>query len=366
MTALPATLRIEAEQQFSSGFVVAPKLEAALDPGAVLVLFGPSGGGKTTILRQIAGLDRPQRATISWAGETWCDSAAGIWRTPQERLAGIVFQQPALFPHFTVRENIEYGLATRPRQDRRCRGDELLDLLGIADLAGRLPHALSGGQAQRVALARALAPEPKLMLLDEPFASLDAPGRNRLRRDTRALLGRIGTPAVLVTHDRAEALAVGDMMAVVIGGRIRQIGAVTDVFSRPADAEVAASLGVEAVLPARIVDSVDGLASVAIGSALLHVADRDGGAVGSDVYACIRAEDVTIELESPSHASTRNHLAGRVVSITPEGAVDRVSLDCGFAIDALITRRAREELRLVPGMAVTAAIKATSVHLVAR
>jgi len=107
MTGLPATLRIEAEQQFSSGFVVAPKLEAALDPGAVLVLFGPSGGGKTTILRQIAGLDRPQRATISWAGETWCDSAAGIWRTPQERLAGIVFQQPALFPHFTVRENIE-------------------------------------------------------------------------------------------------------------------------------------------------------------------------------------------------------------------------------------------------------------------
>jgi molybdate transport system ATP-binding protein len=359
-------LRIDAEQQFSSGIVVAPKLEVALAPGAVLVLFGPSGAGKTTILRQIAGLERPGRAAIRWGDETWCDSAAGIWRAPQERSTGIVFQQPALFPHLSVRENIEYGLATEPRDRRRRRAGELLDLLGIADLAGRMPRALSGGQAQRVALARALARQPKLILLDEPFASLDAPARTRLRRDTRALLRRTGTPAVLVTHDRSEALAVGDVMAIVIGGDVRQTGAVSDVFSRPADAEVAASLGVEAVLPARIVESAGGLVTVAIGPALLHVADRDGVAVGSDVYACIRAEDVTLELQSPAHASTRNHLAGRVVSITPEGAVDRVSLDCGFPLDALVTRRAREELRLAPGMAVAAAIKATSVHLVAR
>jgi molybdate transport system ATP-binding protein len=362
----PRILRIAAEQRFPSGFVVAPAFEAALDPGAVLVLFGPSGGGKTTILRQIAGLDRPRRGTVGWGDETWCDLAAAIWRTPQERSAGIVFQQPALFPHLTVRANVEYGLAAVPRDARSRRAGELLDLLGIADLAGRLPRALSGGQAQRVALARALAPQPKLMLLDEPFASLDTPARNQLRRETRSLLRRTGTPAVLVTHDRTEALALGDLMALVIGGRIRQIGAVSDVFSRPADAEAAASLGVEAVLPARIVGSADGLVSLAIGSARLHVADRDGSAVGADVYACIRAEDVTIELQSPAHASTRNHLASRVVSITPEGAVDRVSLDCGFALDALVTRRAREELRLVPGMAVTAAIKATSVHLVAR
>ena len=138
------------------------------------------------------------------------------------------------------------------------------------------------------------------------------------------------------------------------------------MFSRPADADVAASLGVEAVLPARVRGTSDGLIEIDIDRVALHVAERDAVAPGSNVYACIRAEDVTLETRAAGRASTRNHLAGRVVSITPEGAVDRVALDCGFAIDALITRRAREELRLGPGMAVTAAIKATSVHLVAR
>jgi molybdate transport system ATP-binding protein len=362
----PSILRLDVEQRFPSRFIVAPRLEVALPPGGFLVLFGPSGGGKTTILRQIAGLERPDRALVHWADETWCDSAAGIWRTPQERRVGVVTQQPALFPHLGVRENIEYGLNAWPAERRRRRSDELLELLDIAELAARRPQALSGGQAQRVAVARALAPGPRLVLLDEPFAALDAPARMRLRRDVRMLLRQIGTPAVLVTHDRAEALAMGDLMGVVIGGRVRQIAVISDVFSRPADAEVAASLGVEAVLPARVVDSVQGLVGVAIGEVILQVADRDGIAVGSDVYACIRAEDVTLEVHSAGHASTRNHLAGRVVSISREGAVDRVSLDCGFPLDALVTRRACEELRLEPGLSITAAIKATSVHLVAR
>jgi molybdate transport system ATP-binding protein len=366
MTAAESTLRLDVEQQFPSRFIVAPKIEVTLPPGRFLVLFGPSGGGKTTILRQIAGLERPDRALVCWAGETWCDSAARIWRTPQERRIGVVAQQPALFPHLSVRANIEYGLGASPPDRRRRRSDELLELLDIVALASRFPRALSGGQAQRVALARALAPQPQLVLLDEPFAALDAPARTRLRRDVRTLLQRLGTPAILVTHDRAEALAMGDLMAVVIGGRVRQTAHISDVFSRPIDVEVAASLGVEAVLPARVVDLAEGLVSVAIGSVILHVADRDGSIVGSDVYACIRAEDVTLEVQSPVHASTRNRLAGRIVSISPEGAVDRVSLDCGFPLDALVTHRASEELQLEPGMSITAAIKATSVHLVAR
>jgi molybdate transport system ATP-binding protein len=361
-----STLRLDVEQHFASRFIVAPKLDVTLPAGGFLVLFGPSGGGKTTILRQIAGLERPDRALVRWAGETWCDSAAGIWRTPQERRVGVVSQQPALFPHLSVRDNIEYGLGAWTPDRRHRRSDELLELLDIADLAVRLPPALSGGQAQRVAVARALAPQPQLMLLDEPFAALDAPARMRLRRDVRTLLRRIGTPAVLVTHDRGEALAMGDLMAVVIGGRVRQTAQISEVFSRPIDVEVAASLGVEAVLPARVVDSAQGLVGVAIGPVLLQVADRDGIAVGSDVYACIRAEDVTLQVQSAVHASTRNHLAGRVVSISPEGAVDRVSLDCGFPLDALVTHRASEELKLEAGMSITAAIKATSVHLVAR
>jgi molybdate transport system ATP-binding protein len=361
-----ATLSVDVEQEFPSGVVVAPSLDVGLPAESILVLFGPSGAGKTTMLRHMAGLERPDRGRILFNGEVWCDMAGGAWRSPQQRRVGVVFQQPALFPHLSVRGNIEYGLRPAPPAARRQRSDELIGLLGIADLADRLPRALSGGEAQRVAVARALAPGPRLALLDEPFASLDLPARTRLRREVRTLLQRTGTPAVLVTHDRLEALALGDQIAVVTGGRVRQVGPIAEVFSRPADADVAASLGVEAVLPARVVNSRDGLLSVRIGEIVIHVAERDPAVVGTEVYACIRAEDVTLETQSPAHASTRNHLAARVVAITPEGPIDRVTLDCGFALDALITRRSREELNLGPGAQITAAIKATSVHLVPR
>ncbi|OLE78837.1 MAG: hypothetical protein AUF76_18305 [Acidobacteria bacterium 13_1_20CM_2_65_9] len=361
-----AELRVDAEQRFASGVVVAPVLDVELAPGTILVLFGPSGAGKTTMLRQVAGLERPDRGRIQFGGDTWCDMSRGEWRSPQERRIGMVFQQPALFPHLSVRDNIEYGLSTLVAAERRQRSGELIRLLAIPELADRLPRALSGGEAQRVAVARALAPKPGLVLLDEPFASLDVPARARLRREVRSLMQRSGTPAVLVTHDRTEALALGDQIAVATGGRIRQVGPIADVFSRPADADVAASLGVEAVLPGRIVDAREGLLSVQVGDTVIHVAEREPTAVGSNVYACIRAEDVTLETQSPAHASTRNHLAARVIAIAAEGPIDRVSLDCGFALDALITRRAREELRLAVGAPITAAIKATSVHLVPR
>jgi molybdate transport system ATP-binding protein len=243
---------------------------------------------------------------------------------------------------------------------------EIASMLGIRDLGNRYPRSLSGGEAQRVALARALATAPRLLLLDEPFAALDAPTRTRLRREVRVLLQTTGTPAILVTHDRTEALAMGDTVAVVIGGRVRQTGPVSDVFSRPADADVAAALGIEAVLPAHVSGSANGVIEVMVGEVALHVAEREPITPGSAVYACVRAEDVTLETRAPGQASTRNHLAAHVVSIAAEGPIDRVTLDCGFVLDALITRRSRQELNLVPGTAVTAAIKATSIHLVGR
>jgi molybdate transport system ATP-binding protein len=369
-------LQVDVEQRFASGFTVCASLEVMLRPGAMLVLFGPSGAGKTAILRQIAGLERPDAGTIRFGREIWCDIAGQQWRPPQERRVGVVFQESTLFPHLTVRDNIGYGV--RPGTDRGqtgvrrgsdpglSPGAEIARVLRIADLENRYPRALSGGEAQRVALARALTPGPRLLLLDEPFAALDAPTRLRLRREVRALLHATGTPAVLVTHDRTEALAMGDAVAVVIGGRVRQVGPMSDVFSRPADVAVAASLGVEAVLPARVVASSGGVLEVRVETVVLYVAERDPIAPGSDVYACIRAEDVTLETRSPGRASTRNHLAARVVGIASEGPIDRIALDCGFPLDALITRRSREELNLTPGAEVTAAIKATSVHLVPR
>jgi molybdate transport system ATP-binding protein len=367
----PARLTVRTEQRFAGGFDLSASLDAELRPGSLLVLFGPSGAGKTTILRQIAGLERPDAGTIRFGADVWCDVARHQWRPPQDRRVGLVFQEPTLFPHLTVRDNIRYGVRPRNQEaDPRVRPlDELVELLGIADLEHRYPRALSGGEAQRIALARALAPGPRLLLLDEPFAALDGRTRLRLRRDVRALLHTTGTPTVLVTHDRTEALAMGDAVAVVIGGRVRQVGPISDVFSRPSDADVAASLGIEAVLPARVVGSSGGVLEVSVEQVILHVAERDSMAPGSEVYACIRAEDVTLETRSPdqkSQASTRNHLPARVVAIAVEGPIDRVSLDCGFPLDALITRRSRDELHLAPGMQVTAAIKATSVHLVPR
>ena len=358
-----AALKLASAQRFAGGFAVDARLELELPPGSMLVLFGPSGAGKTTILRQIAGLEHPDEGTISFRGDVWCDTARGIFCPPQARRIGVVFQDPTLFPHLTVRDNVTYGLRVRPGSDPVA---EIERLLGIGDLGNRYPRALSGGEAQRVALARALAPEPRLLLLDEPFASLDAPTRLRLRRDVRALLQATGTPAILVTHDRTEALAMGDIVAVVIGGRVRQAGPAGDVFSRPADAGIAAALGVESVLPAIVDGSSDGVIEVAVGDVFLHVAEREPVAPGDAVYVCVRAEDVTLETRAPGQASTRNHLAARVVAIASEGPIERVTLDCGFALDALITRRSREELNLAPGAAVIAAIKATSIHLVPR
>jgi molybdate transport system ATP-binding protein len=385
------TLHMAVDQRFASGFSVDARLDVELGPGSMLVLFGPSAAGKTTVLRQIAGLERPDTGVIRFGGETWCDTAQSVWRPPQSRRVGVVFQEPTLFPHLTVRENIHYGIRVRPRSDPASTsaprfGDrvrpgsdpgqtwvrpdqavaEIARVLGIEGLEDRFPRALSGGEGQRVALARALAPDPQLLLLDEPFAALDLPTRLRLRREVRALLQLTGTPAILVTHDRGEALAMGDAVAVLIGGRVRQAGPVSEVFSRPADAAIATSLGIETVVPGRAVGSSDGLVKVAVADLVLDAAERDPIAGDSAVYVCIRAEDVTLEAGASGPASARNHLRGLVVSIAHEGPIDRVTLDCGFALDAVITRRSREELNLAPGVQVTAAIKATSIHLVPR
>jgi molybdate transport system ATP-binding protein len=361
-----ADLSVDVTQRLDAApqpFVVAPSFDVALPPGAIVVLFGPSGAGKTTILRQLAGLERPDRGVIRAGGATWCDVGRGVWVPPQQRRVGLVLQQPSLFPHISVRGNIFYGRRASDGADAQ-ELSRLLGALGVDAWLDRRPRTLSGGEAQRVALARALAHAPQIALLDEPFASLDTPTRTRLRGDVRQLLRRTGTPAVFVTHDRAEAMALGDQIVVVLAGRVRQVGGVADVFSRPIDADVAAALGVEAVLAARVVAASGGVLTIAVGGRTIHVAEREPLDVGTNVFACIRAEDVTIEMRSPAHASARNHLAARVASITTEGVFDRVALDCGFTLDALITHQSREELGLVPGAEVVAAIKATAVHLV--
>jgi iron(III) transport system ATP-binding protein len=207
--------------------------------GEILALVGPSGCGKSTLLRLVAGIHEADEGSISVQGMVVDDGRKVV--EPEHRRVGLVFQEHALFPHLTVAKNVGFGL--RRKDERAARTDAMLELVGLADMRDRYPHELSGGERQRVALARALAPEPGVLLLDEPFASLDPNLRARLRRDIVAILRAAGTAVVFVTHDQGEALAVGDRVAVMRGGQLVQVAAATDVFHRPADMFVASFMG---------------------------------------------------------------------------------------------------------------------------
>jgi molybdate transport system ATP-binding protein len=341
------------------------RAELELDAGdsRVMVLFGPSGSGKTTILRCLAGLDRPQEGFIRFGEEVWFDAATRINRPPQQRRLAYVSQDYGLFPHLTVEQNIRFGMDTAGLR-ARDRLETILGTVHLEGMAGRFPIQLSGGERQRVALARALARDPRLILLDEPLAALDLPLRDPMRRELRQFLRSIDVPSVVVTHDRVDALTLGDRMAVLSGGYIRQVGPVHEVFSRPVDLAVAASVGVETVAPGEIVESSNGLVTVRVGRSQIRVAQPS--IVVRSVFVCIRAEDVTLETSLRSDVSARNQLTGRVTAIQPEGGVVRVTVDCGFLLSALITRPACDELHLTELSAVTAVIKATAVHLIPR
>jgi molybdate transport system ATP-binding protein len=350
------------ERRLRGGPTIAAEADVPLDGAPVTVLFGPSGGGKTTILRALAGLDAPDEGVIRFAGETWFDAAARISVPPQRRRVGLLFQEYALFPHLGVAANIGYGAHALPRRARAERVREAARLCAVEDLLDRRPAQLSGGQRQRVALARALAPRPRLLLLDEPLSALDQALREELRGELRRLLVESRVPAVVVTHDRAEALALGDRIAVVVGGRIRQLGPVGEVFAAPADPDVARVVGTENVLAARVAARAEGLATVMVGATALVAVDVGGEA--DDVFACVRAEEVSLEPEGGAPTSARNRLPATVTAAAVEGPLVRVRLDCGFPLVALVTRRSAEELRLVPGARVAALVKAPAVRLV--
>jgi iron(III) transport system ATP-binding protein len=224
-------------------------LDLTVRRGTLLALVGPSGCGKTTTLRLIAGLEHPTRGVIEVGGQVV--AGCGYVVPPERRRVGLVFQDYALFPHLTVGENVGYGLAG-PRRQRARRVAEMLRLVGLAGFEGRMAHELSGGEQQRVALARALAPEPVVLLLDEPFSNLDAELRRALREEVREILHRSGTTAVFVTHDQEEALVMGDEVAVMRAGRIEQVDRPEDLFHFPRTRFVAAFLGRPDFLPGRV------------------------------------------------------------------------------------------------------------------
>lgn len=293
MTARPVEgQRVEIRDLVAS-YGAAPVLDGVsleIEAGELLALLGPSGCGKTTLLRCIAGLETPVSGTIRLGEE---EVTRGRGTPPERRGVGMVFQDGALFPHLSVLANVDYGM---PRADRRGRrGRELLDLVGLADKADRLPGMLSGGEQQRVALARALARRPGVLLLDEPFSSLDTALRAQLRGEVRRLLQDVGVTAVLVTHDQHEALMFGERVAVLRAGRLEQVDTPTRLYRRPVSAWVAGFVG-EANLLAG--EHTAGVVSTALGNipvaATSTPAERVGATVGDAVVVLCRPEELEL------------------------------------------------------------------------
>ena len=357
-------LTVDIERRHRGGPTIRAAFEVDLAAGEVLALFGPSGSGKTTVLRCVAGLDRPQSGTITADGTPWFDAAAGVALSPQRRRIGYVPQGYALFPHLSVRDNIGYGVMGigGPERERRVTG--LLASLGIAALERRRPPQLSGGERQRVAVGRALATDPVLLLLDEPLSALDEATKVDVRTALGEAVRHSGTAAILVSHDPTDVLALADRVAVMVDGAIRQIGSADDVFLRPGDEVVARLVGSDVLGFGAVAASLDGLVEVAMGDRTL-VAVGDWPA-GTRVLVSVRPEEVLLmdALPAGTGLSTRNLLAGRVARLEPRGTLVLVTLDAGMAVRALVTRQAVAGLGLAPGSSAVAAIKAPSIHVV--
>jgi iron(III) transport system ATP-binding protein len=268
-------------------------------PGALTAILGSSGAGKTTLLRVVAGFEPADAGTVTLGGVTVDGKRERV--PPERRHIGYVPQDGALFPHLTVHANVAFGLARGPAGGRggRRRGlvGEMLDLVGLADLGGRYPHELSGGQQQRVAIARALASRPRLVLLDEPFAALDASLRSTVRADVLGALRATGTTGVLVTHDQDEALSVADYVAVLRDGTVTQAGTPAEVYSAPVDAWTAAFVGTANLLPGVLeAGEEEPRVRTALGSHALRdgVIGRQHAAGGREVTVLVRPEQVTL------------------------------------------------------------------------
>lgn len=330
--------------------------------GEVLVIIGPNGAGKSVLLETLALLQRPSEGEVLFEGQP----VQGRELALRRRMA-VVFQDPLLL-HRSVADNVAMGLRLRgePRATRRQKTARWMERFGIAHLAGRSAQTLSGGEAQRVSLARAFALEPEVLLLDEPFSALDQPTREELLDDLSAVLRETAVTSVFVTHDRDEAMRLGGRMLVLMNGDIRQVGPTAEVFASPVDAEVAAFVGVETVVPARVLSFDDGLAVLDVAGQRVEVATASPPP--HDVLLCLRPEEVVLHLPTDGVAPTsaRNRLRGRVRRVVLVAGQARLTVDCGFPLVAMITKRSLEDLGLDVGSEVFASFKATAAHLIPR
>jgi len=325
------------------------ELGLSLTVDSTVALVGPSGAGKSTVLNTIAGLVKPAAGRIRCNDETWFDAERRVFVPPEERRVGLVFQDYALFPHLTVRQNIEYA--------RRHGADEYLDRFKIRHLERDRPGSLSGGERQRVALARALARDPKILLLDEPLAALDAHTKIDVRAELQQLLAGLEIPALLVTHDFEDAAALARQVGVMVDGELRQTGSPADLVAQPADPFVASFTGAN-LLHGRPDGSGPDTTGVRLDDGtVIRTSDTGDGPVTLAVYPW----DITISTTSPDD-SAMNVIGGVIAGITELGNRARVTIG---PISAEITVDSLRRLGLQPGQYAYASFKATGTRIVA-
>lgn len=342
---------------FDTGFSLAVD-SLNIRGGEVLAIIGPNGAGKTTLLNAMALLRKPSAGSLSIMGR---DALAAANKMFLRRAMSVVFSQPYLTSD-TVYNNVALPLKLRGLRDDTAV-KEMLELFKIIHLKGRNAQTLSQGESHRVALARAFVIRPRLVLLDEPFASLDERVKDAIAIDLRKVIKASNAAVVLVTQDQNGALTLCDSLAVLVNGKILQQGAPQDIFSRPVSPEVAGFVGVETILPGKVVSKQDNLCGVeALGKTLMVVSDCEAG---DSVFICIRPENISISLSADA-GGRRNNFKSTVVSVAPWGLEYKVELDCGFALQAAVTKQLVDGLAIKPGAEVYVSFKATALHLIRR
>ena len=324
--------------------------------GEYFVILGPTGAGKTLLLELIAGFYRPDGGDI-YIGDK---NVTGL--PPEKRNIGFLYQDYSLFPHMNAAKNIEFGMRMRGVKNSDTV-KKIAGYLNIEHLLHRHSQTLSGGEQQRVALARVLVIDPDVLLLDEPLSALDPGTQDATRKILKSIHSDSNLTVIHVTHDQTEARILADRIAVMMDGRIVQVGTPDEVFDKPVNDEVAHFVGVENVLKGEVIESSNGVCVLDIGGKVLEAVSEC--AIGDTVYACLRPENVTLS-KTGINSSARNSFEGRLLEVERMGALVRakVDMDGSFLLNAFVTNQSADELGLMRGETVVVSFKASAVHVV--
>lgn len=338
-------------------------------PDGITILFGPSGAGKTTLLDCVAGLTTPDTGRISVAGRALFDSQSATNLAIRARKVGYVFQDLALFPHLSVGQNVEFGLAHLSREQRQQRSADILQSFRIEHLRARKPAEVSGGERQRAALARALVTDPCVLLLDEPLAALDAPTKSRLIDDLRAWNQNHRIPVLYVTHSREEVFALGEQVLVLEAGQIIARGTPHAVLTAPMLETVAQLAGFENIYDVTVQAAHESRGTLTCRIAATGL-DLETPLVRADpgerLRVGIRAGDILLATEHPAGLSARNIIPGKIASLVQRDMIVVARVDCGIEMEVHLTLAARDSLALQPGRNVWLVVKTHSCHLLAK